>query len=148
MPLVVSARAAAFSHQRTCSMVRVSRWDAINNCLLQRMLLLLLLWQGARENSLPGDHVLPGGKEGQRLQPRSLADRSAQAAALQPLSTSRAELLGVQVRAGGSVQPAQGPGERCLAPCAAGRWPTASRGALTQALQALAGGRAVPTWPL
>lgn len=55
--------------------------------------LLLLLPQGAREN-LP---VGPGLDGKVLLQPRSMADRAARAAALQPISASRAELLGVQV---------------------------------------------------
>jgi hypothetical protein len=54
--------------------------------------LLRVVIQGASEN-LPGP-----GFEG-KLQPRSLVDRSARAAALQPISAVRAEQLGVQVRA-------------------------------------------------
>jgi hypothetical protein len=55
-----------------------------------------LLPQGAREN-LPG----PGLDGKLLLQPRTMTDRAARAAALQPISASRAELLGVQVRVRG-----------------------------------------------
>lgn len=75
--------------------------SVLSNTTLRRLVICHVthIWccvlQGAREN-LPGPAL--DGKEGQRvLQPRSMADRAAHAAALQPISASRAELLGVQV---------------------------------------------------
>lgn len=65
------------------------------NSLVAALLLLVVLTQGAREN-IPLSAA--DAKAGQpALQPRSMADRAVRAAALQPLSSSRAELLGVQV---------------------------------------------------
>lgn len=65
---------------------------------------------------MPGQGA-PEGKEGQRLQPRSLADRSARAAALQPISASRAELLGVQVRKQQVILASRGVMSCCQAGC-------------------------------